>query len=134
MSTIKQKTVLVTAEDGSRIEVRRMAWKGLRDFLRSLANVVRSIYQGSTPEQPTWALILAKLPEIITGSDELVVILCTKSTDLKPDEFDNLDALTASNVLSAAIGVNFDDEVKNSLAGIVGKIAALMPAAKPTTT
>lgn len=127
MSTIKGKSVFVEVEDGKTIEVRRMSWKSMRNFLRQLGAIIAKVYVGASADQTAGALIFSKLPEIIAGSDELVVTLCTGSTNLTLDQFNDLDALTATKVLAESIAINCDDEIKNSWAGIAASVAGLMP-------
>lgn len=132
MSTIKQKSAFVEIEGGKRIEVRRMRWKSSRDFLRELARLVTSIRPSAPTENGAWAsAIFANIPEIIAGSDVLVTLLCTSSTGLSLEEFGELDALTALEVLRESLAINCDDEVKNSLAGIAGALSGLMPQPAP---
>jgi hypothetical protein len=134
MATIKQKSVIVDVEGGKRIEVRRMRNKPMRDFSRKFAEVLTGALRGAPAEITIGRILIDKAAEIIAGADELITLLCTQSTDLSLDEFDNLDSLAASAVLDAALAVNFDDEIKNSWAGIGAKIAALMPAKHSGTT
>lgn len=132
--TIKQRVEVIELADGRRMEVRRMSWKAMRDFLRRLAAVITTVYTQSKPEDTRVAILLNKLPEIIGASDELVALLCTKSTGLTLDQFDETDALSASQILDAALKVNCDEELKNCWAGIAVKVVALMPANKTTTS
>jgi len=134
MSTIKQKSAFVEIEGGKRIEVRRMRWRSMRDFLRALAKVILSIYPAipGVDRPGIAAAIFTKLPEVVSGSDELVTILCTASTDLSLDDFAELDALSACEILRASLEINCDDEIKNSLAGIAGAVAGLMPQPAPS--
>lgn len=140
MPTIKQKTVVVDIEGGKRIEVRRMRWKAAREFYRKIGALLATVYRDAPLESSEERkpgqfakLMFAKLPDVISSSDELVTHLCTQSTDLSTDEFDNLDNLSALAVLDAALSVNCDDEIKNSFAGIGQKVAGLLPA-KTTTS
>ena len=130
MQTIKQKTVLVQIEGGQSIEVRRMRWKSMREFLKKLAGAVSKIY-GMVPagDAPTiLALLAGRLPEILAASDELSTLLVTGSTDLTAEALDNLDTVAAAAVIQAAIDLNLDEETKNSWAGIGRSVRALMPA------
>ncbi len=134
MATIKQKSVIVDIEGGKRIEVRRMRWKGTRDFFRKFAEVIGALYKGASADATLGKLLVEKAPELISGSDELVTLLCTQSTDLSLDELDNLDVLSASEVLRCSLELNLDDELKNSWAGIGARIAGLMPAKSSAMT
>lgn len=141
MASIKQKSVIVEVEadaegKGARkITVRRMPWKYQRDFLKAFAKAVQAILQGKKEGGLTIGqIVLDRLADIVGQSDELVTILCTGSTGLSLDEFDQLDGLVASEVLRQAIDVNFDEELKNSFAGIAVALAALMPAETKTTS
>lgn len=140
MSTIKQKSVFVELEDGTRVEVRRMKWKSLRDLLRKLGGAVIAFVQSQ--QVPTTAdgapptvltLSTESIQQILVQSDELVTHLCVNSSKFTIDEFDELDALSASRVVKAAIEVNMDDELKNCWAGIAQHVAGLMPAKAKTT-
>jgi hypothetical protein len=138
MSTIKQKTAVVEIEGGPRFELHRMRWKPTKEFLRKLAAVVTQLIREGRLGQLSAAdgtgklsfldALAAQIPAIIEQSEELVTLLVTQSTDLTPEKFDELDALAASELLSAALEVNCDQELKNSWAGIVAKVAALLPA------
>jgi hypothetical protein len=133
MNTIKQKSAFVEIDGGKRIEVRRLRWRAMRDFLRVLAKVVTAVYP-STPPAPgsSWgAALFSKIPELVAGSDELVTILCTGSTNLTAEEFADLDGLVACEVIRASLAVNCDEEIKNSLAGIVGAVSGLMTTSQP---
>ena len=145
MNTIKQKTAIVTIEGGpgaaeQTIEVRRMRWKAAREFLRKLAGVVTQLIHDGKLGQLAAAegleklnlldVLAGQLPTIVEQSEELIMLLVTQSTSLTAEQFDALDALAASEVLNAALGVNCDDDLKNSWAGIAAKLTALMPAAK----
>jgi hypothetical protein len=145
MNTIKQKTATVTIEGGpgaaeQTIEVRRMRWKAAREFLRKLAGVVTQLIHDGKLGQLAAAegleklnlldVLAGQLPAIVEQSEELIMLLVTQSTSLTAEQFDALDALAASEVLNAALGVNCDDDLKNSWAGIAAKLTALMPAAK----
>jgi hypothetical protein len=134
MSTIKQKSAFIEIEGGKRIEVRRMRWRSMRDFLRALAKVVATVYpsQSSAPALPVGMALFAKLPELVAGSDELVTLLCTGSTDLSLEDFANLDSLSACQVLAESIKLNCDDELKNCLAGIAESVAGLIQQPAPT--
>jgi hypothetical protein len=131
--TIKQKTTFIEIEGGKRIEVRRMRWRAMRDFLRKLGAIVAT-FKKSSPDEKLGAVIFARLPELVEGSDELITLLCTESTGLSLDDFGNLDALSASAVLAAALEINCDDEIKNSLAGIAKSVAGLIPIQPPALT
>jgi hypothetical protein len=132
MSTIKQKTVTVENIDGKTVEVRRMRWKSAREFLKKFSAIASALYKDAPAGISFGELLISRLAEIIGGSDELVLLLVTGSTEFKPDEIDALDALSVLEILAAAMKVNFDDELKKSLAGIGAEVAALMPA-KATT-
>lgn len=135
MSTIKQKSAFVETEGGKRVEVRRMRWKGARDFLRSLARVVMAAYppENAAMGLPLAATILGNLKEIVTGSDELATLLCVQSTGLTVDEFDELDALSACRILEESLKINCDDEIKKCLAGIAESVAGLIQQHAPTS-
>lgn len=143
MSSIKQKFAVVEIEpepaaglDGRKIVVRRMSAKFARTFLKRLAVVVEVFMKarGDSPDANLGQIVMRNLGSIIEQSDELVDTLCMGSTGLTLDEFGNLDSLAAAEVLRASLAVNFDDELKNSFAGIVGQLAALMPAEKTNSS
>lgn len=134
MSTIKQKKVTIEIEGFRAVEVRRMRWKSMREFLRKLAEIVSKVAANASQDQSLRALVLGKLPEIISGSDELVSFLCVESSDVTIAELNELDALAVSAVLGAALSVNCDEEIKNCWGGIVANLGAVMsPAPKQTT-
>jgi hypothetical protein len=124
-----------------------MRWKDARVFFKKLAALATAIYgKNSAPATDTPATtdivqpepsfadrLFQNLPAIIEGSDDLVTTICTKSTELSADKFDELDQAAAMAVLQAALEVNYDEETKNCLAGIGAKLAALMPAKAKTT-
>ncbi|MBC2592698.1 hypothetical protein H5P28_00330 [Ruficoccus amylovorans] len=130
--TIKQKIQTVELADGRRIEVRRLKWKATRAFLAQLGGVLSGLFKGIgadvTALEVTVAEMADRLPELIAGSDELIVSLVTGATALKAEEFGELDALEASEILAAAIAVNLDAELKNCWAAIGNTIAGLIPA------
>lgn len=140
MNTIKQVTRYVEAPDGRKIAVSRMPWKGMRDFLRKVAVLVTLVIansgakrteaaegQDAPAPRSLFAVILEQLPEIITGSDELVMLVCTQSTQLSLEEFDALDSLTALKIIEEALSINCDDETKKSCSAIAHHLAGLMP-------
>lgn len=136
MATIKQKSgvVEIEGEGGRRIVVHRMPWKAQREFLKKFAIAVQGILAARTAEAvDMMPAIMGRLPEIVSQSDELLNVLCLGSTGLTLDEFDGLDSLAATEVIRLSLEINFDDELKNSFAGIVGTLAALMPAQAKTT-
>jgi hypothetical protein len=131
--SIKQKIQTVELTDGRRIEVRRLKWKAARAFLGQLGGVLTGLYKGIGKDgKPALDAALATmadgLPELISGSDELIVSLVTGATALKAEEFGELDALEASEILAAAIAVNLDADLKNCWAAIGATIAGLIPA------
>ena len=142
MTTIKQKTAIVELEavngqGGRRIVVHRMNWRAQRDFLKKLAVAVQALLaaRAAAPEREASLaqLVLSRLTELVAQSDELVNVLCLGSTGLSLDEFDALDSLAAAELLRLSLELNFDDELKNSFAGIVATLAGLMPAAETTS-
>jgi hypothetical protein len=142
MSTVKQKQAIVTVEpaesgaEARRIIVHRMTWKAQRAFLRKLADVVTDILRVKKGEREVKLqdLFLGNLASLVASSDELISILCLGSTGMKLEEFDALESTVALEVLKVAMELNFDDETKNSFAGIRESLAALMPAEPKTTS
>lgn len=143
MSTIKQKTAFVEVEGAERIAIHRMKNKATRDFLKQLAALLIKLHRDglfgrkatdAAPETPTSLIdtILPQLPALIGEAEELVAHIITSSTKLTLAEYDELDALAASEVLRVALATTYDDELKNSWAGIVGSVLA-GPAKIPTS-
>lgn len=129
--TIKQRTVVVTLADGRQIEVRRMRWKAARDFLQKLAKHIGSL--GLSLEG-----VMDKLPALVSSAGELVDELLAASTDLTRDDIAGLDWLDVPRLVEPALALNLGPELKNSWAGILKSLAALVPedlavSATPTT-
>lgn len=122
ITTIKQRTLTLELE-GRKIVVRRMKWQAARAFIKKLAAHLSKI--GASLNDA-----LTKLPELIAGADELAVDLVINSTDLKAEDFDQLDIAEAAAVLNAAVELNLGEELKNSFAGIAANLGALKPATK----
>lgn len=133
MNTLKQKTVTVELEDGRRIEVRRMTWKAMRDFLRRLASLVTGMYVGAKADGAATPM-MARLNEVVTNSDELIAFICTSTTKLTTDDLDQMDALAVMKILEAALNLNCDEDTKNSWAGIAGSVTSMLSAKGETTT
>lgn len=127
--TPKQRSISIPIEGGSPILVRRMYWKKAKDFLKLLAKHIAA----SAADLDDTKHLLARLPEIITSTDELVTFLMTNSTDLNDEALDKLDLVQAAQVLEAAVTLNLGDDLKNSLAVIGEALARLMPALKKTS-
>lgn len=137
-ATIKQRTCIVTIEseqpggEPRKIIVHRMAWSAQRQLLKSLAVIIPKILAprvsaGAGESAPSLLAILAEnLPAIVTSSNDLVSLLVIGSTGLSLEEFDKLDSLTAAEVIRQALAVNYDDELRTSIAAIVTKLAGLM--------
>lgn len=139
MDTIKQKSVAVTLGDGTTVEVRRMKWKATRDLLKKFSAIaiqfVPKPWDKKEGEEKEPFNLIGILPKILNESDELVAHIMKSSTSLTAEQADNLDALDALKVLEAAFDVNYDEELKNFLAGTVAKLAVLVPTrAAPTTS
>lgn len=140
--TIKQKIITIEIEGGSTITVRRMSWRDARDFLRCLVDTLKGLsasgqlkqlMEAKTSDVPTSQLLEQLGPvieSVISGSIDLVTMIARAATNLSAEEFDKLDSLSAAAVVTAAIEINADEELKNSLAGIAGAVARLMPAPK----
>lgn len=118
--TISQRTITVSTE-GRQIIVRRMKWKAARAFLKKLASHVAKI-GGNLAD------VLPRLPEVVANVEELATELIVNSTSLSAEELDELDLVEGAQVLAAAVALNLGEDLKNSFAGIVGTLAAIMPA------
>jgi hypothetical protein len=134
MSTIKQKTAFVEVEGMDRITIRRMKNKATREFVKQLGALLLKLHregffgrkpaaEGETPAS-FFDTLLPQLPALIADAEELVSHVITSSTDLSLAQYDDLDALVASEVLRVALDTTYDDELKNSWAGIVGSVLA----------
>jgi hypothetical protein len=143
--SIKQKSKIIITTDGAEIEVSRMKWKAARSFLRmvaeqlgamfkegSLVDALRKAKEAQTEGEALNVIgaILDSLPNIITGSLDISSHLMRSCTALTPEQIDNLDLPDALAVIAAALELNADDDLKNSLAGIAGRVVALLPAKK----
>jgi hypothetical protein len=141
--TIKQKTVAIDIDGGKRVTVKRMRWKAARQFLGELARCVADICgdgkgakllsaAGSDEAQFFAELqgILDRLSELVQESDSLMMLLATESTDMTAEQIDDLDVLSASEILKAAFEVNMDADLKNCWTGMLGSLRAFMPAKK----
>lgn len=150
IDTIKQKTKTVNREEGAPIVVRRMRWKAARAVMKAIGRAAAELKQNdqfgkdlaaamSQSEGDLLAfgascgsVVLSAAPVIINSSDSVVELLVTSTTDLDAAAFDDLDMHVAAEVISAAVELNFDEELKNSFGGLRRAAEALMPKA-PTT-
>ena len=143
--SIKQKSKIVITSDGAEIEVSRMKWKAARSFLRMVAEQLSAMFkEGSLIDALRKAreaqsegealnvisTLLDSLPAIITGGVDISSHLIRNCTALSPEQVDNLDMADALAVIGAAMELNADDDLKNSLAGIAVRVTAMLPAKK----
>lgn len=145
MSTIKQKELIVETIGGQKITVRRMRWKAAAQFLRKFAAAYKLIYADKKLDAVKFSAdgmsigadatkgFLTIITELVDTAEDLAAHLASSSTDLSREEFDQLDMLAGFDVLAAAISLNFDDELKKSLAGIGTAAKALIPAPEKTS-
>lgn len=145
MSTITQSEVTVTPAEGAKIKVRRMRWKATKKFLRLFAESVKTLnkegkleaifesVKGKSISDNTVQNLLAILSELVTSIEELATHIAANSTMLTEEQFDELDTVDALEVLQEALKINFDEQLKKSLAG-TGEALKLLFAAKEKTS
>ena len=124
--TIKQRTITIPLEESRSVAVRRMKWKAAREFLLKLSGHLAGVQKLTD--------IVANLPQLIAGADELVKHLVLHSTDLTETQVDDLDLLQLAEIVAAALELNTGAELKNCFAGIAKNVGALMPAAMPMSS
>lgn len=128
MDTIKTKSKTVNLSDDSRVKVKRMRWKGMRKFLRTASAAVSEVSIAdmfTVTGEMTMAGLFKNLPKLIASSDDLMRLVVENSTDVPMDQFDDFDVQDACLVIEAAIDVNFDEDLKNSLGSVVNKVKGL---------
>lgn len=111
----------LTLADGRTVEVRRMTWRAMRFFLRQLAKDVAEF-----PRNDGRIVLFENLPAVIAKSDVLAQMIITGSTGIGAEELDQLDALSASELLRLGVEVNFDQEFAAAVAGITEQIVGIM--------
>lgn len=136
--TIKQRRIEVTLDEGRKVVVRRMRWKAAREFMRALSRQIKAVgmLEKARDGQVSIGLefLLAKVEELIKGSEDLVALLVGSTTDLQPEQIDDLDLLELGEVIAAAIELNLGADLKNCWTGIGQKIGGLVGAGASTTT
>ena len=140
MDTIKQKVISVAVEGRNAINVRRLKWKQAREFLTKMSGHIGKFGplinaapgQDATKVSVDFDALLAAAGDVVAGTDDLSAYLVAHSTDLTPEEADDLDTLVALEVLRASIELNLGEELKNSLLGIGKTLAALFPSISKT--
>lgn len=143
METIKQKKVTVKRAEGGDIVVRRMRWKAARSLLKKISTALGSFKKSDELQKDLATMMnrsdqeddaflaaagnvmLTAFPSLADSLDELLMDLALASTDMSEGDFDELDTLTASEVITAAISINFDAELKNSWSGLAKTFGAL---------
>ncbi|MFA5263054.1 MAG: hypothetical protein WC378_04460 [Opitutaceae bacterium] len=132
ITSIKQKTISIELSDDQKVVVRRMPWKAAVELLKklsghigSVSDLVKPTEDGSGASKVSVSAVIAKIPDLIMGAEDLVQHLVLNSTSLNKEAFDALDLAQASAVIEAAVELNLGDELKNSWAGIAEKIRAL---------
>lgn len=131
--TIKQRTtpVAITTATGERtITVRRLAWKPAKEFFRELTKVLAALWGDRADDAAAKKSFFALLPQLVLDSEQLITLLLTGSTDLKPEELDQLDWGDVIALVHGALEVNADDEIKNSFAGVMGKLVGFVASTK----
>lgn len=142
MDTIKQKVISIAVEGRDAINVRRLKWKHAREFLNKMSGhagqfgtLVNAVPNGNAAKVSIDIdAILANAAGIVASIDDLAAYLVAHSTDLTPEQADELDTLVALEVLRASIELNLGDELKNSSLGIGKTLAALFPSMNRTNT
>lgn len=144
MSTIKQKEILLETNEGKKITIRRMRWKAAAQFLKLFAAAFKLLYADKKLDGVSFNAEGMKIgadktqgfveivESLAQSVDEIATHLAFSSTDLSREDFEQLDYVTGLDVLAAAISINFDAELKKSLAGIGSAAKALIPAAEKT--
>jgi hypothetical protein len=122
ITTIKQRTITIELS-GRKVVVRRVKWQAARAFIKKLSEHLAKVGINLSDA-------LTQLPQLIAGAEELATDLVINSTDLKAEDFDQLDIAEAAAVLAAAVELNLGEELKNSFAGIAANLGALKPATK----
>jgi hypothetical protein len=144
MDTIKQrsKDVTILSTTGERvIRVRRLTWKPASVFIKEVIGVASALWGNSAPkpektddkqaDQPSAAAsFYSKLPGVVAQSEELITTLVTNTTEISATELATLDWGDVLALVNAGLEINLDDEIKNSLTGILSKIEALLGEAK----
>jgi hypothetical protein len=131
MSTIKQrsKSVRIGIEGERTIEVRRLTWKPASEFIKQIVGVVAAFMAAGNSGDAAFKQIAT----IVVGSDDLIRVLLTGATELKPEDIDALDYGDVLRLIDAAIEINLDEETKNSSAGIVEKVKAFVVVSPKTS-
>ena len=115
------KTTSLTIADGRTVEVRRMSWKSMRFFLRQLSRDIAEF-----PRSDGRIVLFENLPAVIAKSDVLAQMIITGSTGIGAEELDQLDALSASELLRLGVEINFDADFAAAVAGITEQIVGIM--------
>ncbi len=143
--TILQRTRQVGPADAL-ITVRRMRWKPAVAFITQLAGHFGQLKQviaamqapgpeGETKEQKNTRIMGVLLPELaslVTSVGSLTDFLIEHSTDLKPEQREQLDLGDALEVVRAALELNVGDDLKKSFGGIAAALSTLATSAKST--
>lgn len=115
------KTTSITIADGRTVTVRRMTWKAMRLMLRQLGQDIDAL-----PRKEGRIVLLDNLPLVIANSEILAQMVITESTGVKPEELDQMDALSASELLRASVEINFDAEFGTTVGQIMGHVGDIL--------
>jgi len=133
--SISQRTVDVETTFG-RITVRRLPWKKTLLFLKTLAGnftLVQDLLRSArgAADEPSAdklnlvALLLPKLPDVVLGVEGLADLLLQHAAGIERERIESLDTVDALRLIEAALEVNLDDDLKNSCAGIAGRLGVM---------
>jgi|JFJP01.2.fsa_nt_gi hypothetical protein len=143
--SLKTRSKLVRLGDCTEVEVRTMRLLPARAFIAMLvAQFIATMKEGglleslqkfrdNQTEEGGLSLLTSladALPSIITGSLDMSSHLLRNATELTPKQIDELYIDDALLLLNAALELNVNEELKNSLAGIVRQALVLISAKK----
>jgi len=119
---------------GEVIRVRELSWREALEFLKKLAEHLGKSGSGLNAATGLEGMI-AQLPSLIAGADDLALWLAEKSAGLSAEKFGALAARDALAVLDKALEINLNEELlargKSIAARLGGVNATAAPSPRP---